>query len=57
MAGAKCPCQFLSRRVQHIFDEDAIARRGVVHQHMGHGADDLSILKDGAAAHSLDKPK
>ena len=40
------------RGVQHVFDEDAIARRGVVDQHMGHGADEVTVLDDGGAAHA-----
>ena len=41
----------LCRRVQHIFDEDAITRCGVIYQNVGHGADELAVLENGAAAH------
>ena len=40
--------------LQHIFDKYPIPFPGVLHQHMGHGADELSVLDDGAAAHALD---
>ena len=38
--------------IQHIFDEDAVTRRRIIHQHMGHGADELAVLDDGAAGHA-----
>ena len=40
-----------SRRVQHILDEDTIAAPGVVHENVGHGAHQLAVLQDRAAAH------
>ena len=43
--------EFLSRCLEHILDEDAIANLRRAHQHMGHSADELSVLDDGAAAH------
>ena len=32
--------------VQHIFDEDPVAFRGVFDQHVGHGTDELTVLND-----------
>ena len=40
------------RRVQHIFDENAVARGGVVYHDVGDCADELAVLDDGAAAHA-----
>ena len=37
--------------LQHIFDEDAVPRGGVVDEDMGDGSDQLAILHDGRAAH------
>ena len=37
--------------LQHIFDEDAKAARGIVDENVGHRADELTILNDGTAAH------
>ena len=42
----------LCRRLQHIFDEDAVALRGVVNQDMGNGADEFAVLDDGTAGHA-----
>ena len=39
---------------QHIINEDSISRGGIVDQNMGDGADELAVLDDGAAAHTLD---
>ena len=39
---------------QHGLGQDAIALGGIVNEHMGHGAHQLPILEDGAAAHALD---
>ena len=36
---------------EHIFDENAVAPGGVIHQHVGHRANQLSVLDDGTAAH------
>ena len=47
---------FLSRRIQHIFDEDPVAFGGFVDKNVGDGADDLAVLQNGAAAHSLHDP-
>ena len=41
----------LCRRVQHIFNENAVTGCGVIDQHMGHGAHQFAILYDGTAAH------
>ena len=38
--------------VQHVFDENAVTHGGVIHKHMGHGADELAVLDDGAAGHA-----
>ena len=35
------------RRIQHIFDEDAVARGGIVNEHVGDRADELAVLDDG----------
>ena len=43
--------RLLPRRIQHVFDEDAVALRGVIDQHVGHGADEFPVLNDRAAAH------
>ena len=40
----------LRRRVQHIFDEDAVSLRGVVDENVSDGADEVAILNDGTAA-------
>ena len=42
----------LSRSIQHIFNENAVARGGVVHKDMGHGTHQFAILNDGTAAHA-----
>ena len=39
------------RRVEHILNENAVARGGVADEDVGDGADELSVLDDGAAAH------
>ena len=36
---------------KHILNKDAVATGGVVHQNVGHGADELAVLENGAAAH------
>ena len=38
---------------QHILQKDAVASRRIVHQHVSHGADELSVLNDGRARHAL----
>ena len=42
--GLQLPCRF-----QHIVDKNAVARDRVIHQHMGHRADELPVLQNGAA--------
>ena len=42
----------LCRRLQHVFDEDAVSLRGIVNQNMGNGADEFAVLDDGTAAHA-----
>ena len=42
----------LSSRVQHVFDEDAIPRCGVIDEDMGHGPYQFPILNNGTAAHA-----
>ena len=49
-----CPRHGHLRRVQHIFDEDAVARGGVVDHNVRYRADELTVLNDRASAHSLD---
>ena len=36
---------------QHILGEDAVARRGIVDQHVRHRAHELAVLDNGGAAH------
>ena len=38
--------------VQHIFDENAVTRGGVVDQHVGDGADEVTVLDDRRAGHA-----
>ena len=42
----------LGCRFQHIFDEDAISRCGIVDEDMGHGTHQLAVLDDGRAGHA-----
>ena len=44
----------LCRCIQHIFDENAVACGRVVYKDVGDGADEVSVLDDGAAGHALD---
>ena len=41
----------LCRRVQHIFDEDAIAGSRIVYENVGYCAHQLAVLEDGTARH------
>ena len=42
----------------HVFDVDTVPPRRVAHQHVGHRANDFSVLDNGAAAHALhDTPR
>ena len=43
--------EILSRCLEHILDKNSIANLRRAHQHMGHSADELSVLDDRAAAH------
>ena len=43
--------KLLSRRIQHILNENPVAPGGVIDQHMGHGSHQSAVLDDGAAAH------
>ena len=43
---------FLRRRVQHVFNEDAVAHGGIVYEDMGHSANQFPILYNGTAAHA-----
>ena len=36
---------------QHIFDENSVPSRWVIHQHMGHGSHQFSVLNNRRAAH------
>ena len=42
---------YLGRRIQHILNENPITPGRIVHQNMGHCADQLAVLYNGAAAH------
>ena len=35
-----------SCRIQHVFDKDAVSRCGIIYQHMGHSADQFSVLNN-----------
>ena len=37
--------------IEHIFNEDAVARGGIVYKDVGDGADQLTILNDGTSGH------
>jgi len=41
----------LSCRLQHILDEDPVPTAGLVYKNVGHGANELAVLNDRAAAH------
>ena len=32
------------RSVEHIFDEDSVARGGIIDEHVGDGSDELAVL-------------
>ena len=42
----------LGCRVQHVFDEDAVAGIRLVDENMGDGADELAVLDNGTAGHA-----
>ena len=41
----------LPRRVQHILNKNPVPRSRIVHQYMGHGAYQLTVLNNRASAH------
>ena len=43
--------------LQHIFNKNPIPLSGILHQHMSHGADEFSVLDNGAAAHECVKKR
>ena len=42
-----------AKRLQHILYKNPIPLLRVVHEHMRHGSDQLSVLNNRAAAHAL----
>ena len=56
MLRASCLTGRLSRRGQHILQEDTVSLRRVCHQHMSHGSHQPSVLQNGAAAHPCTIP-
>ena len=46
-------CRKIPHLVEHIFNENAVAGGGVVDKNVGHGADQLAVLENGTAAHTL----
>ena len=42
----------LCRRIQHIFDKNAIAGGGVIDQDVGHGAHQFAVLNNRRAGHA-----
>ena len=48
------PAFSLPRRVEHIINEDPITAGGVIYEDVGDRANQLSVLYDRTAAHSLD---
>ena len=55
MLQASCLTGRLSRRGQHILQEDTVSLRRVCHQHMSHSSHQPSVLQNGAAAHGCVK--
>ena len=52
--GAKsAPVKNSSRRIQHIFNENPIPSRRVIHQNVRHRPHQLAVLNNGTAAHTL----
>ena len=43
--------ELLSRRIQHILNENSVTPGRIVHQYMGHCAHQFAVLYNGAAAH------
>ena len=44
--------QNLFRCIQHVFDEDAVATSGIIHQHMSDSTNKFPILNNGTPAHA-----
>lgn len=40
--------------LQHILNKNPIPSAGILHQHVGDGTDQVMVLDDGSAAHTLD---
>ena len=52
-----CRRQFIASahtRIQHIFNENAVSRGGIVDENVRDRADELTVLDNGRAAHSAD---
>ena len=47
----RCPSLRYLRGVQHILNENAVARGGIVDHNVRHRAHKLAVLDDGRAAH------
>ena len=45
------PVKNSPRRIQHIFNENPIPSRRIIHKNVRHRADELAVLDDRAAAH------
>ena len=41
----------LCRRIQHVFNENAVSRCGVIDQYVGNRADEFAVLDDGGTGH------
>ena len=41
-----CAIPILRRSVKHIFDKNSIPRCGIIHQHVGDGTKQFSVLND-----------
>ena len=48
------PAFVLPRRVEHVVDKDSVAAGGVIYEDVSDRANQLSVLDDRTAAHSLD---
>ena len=44
-------CLWHLRRAEHIFDEDAVPRGGIVDEDVSDGSHELAVLNDRASAH------
>ena len=47
----RCLCHGHARCAKHIFDENAVARCGIVDENMRHSTDELTVLDDRRAGH------